>query len=309
MPGDLWKRLQAPSDLVSVWRGSAGRPSLRLAQARVGADVSAAGVCSLAGRTLGSGERSGSVNVSHVLVRRGRSHRSSHESILRTCAHSVVSVCIRVRAEKCEIFRWPLVRGCANVYLKWLNEAASNGSWSCRHTNLTLFHWKQWGRRERGLAPSDPITAGTKKNPTNCCDIYEKRLLAYLNFVNLCDFRMFVSEARQSGKPRVCFAVWFVCVLLMFSGTYVSIICLPRPRWLTFCYVASDFSSFNPVHYIVWTGLPDAGSEVRGWPVWHRHGWHRMQRRHPAHWNPGTNMFPFFSLLYLSVDVSFEVTV
>lgn len=34
------------------------------------------------------------------------------------------------------------------------------------------------------------------------------------------------------------------------------------------------FPSFNPVYYIVWTGLPDASSEVRGWPVWRRHGRH-----------------------------------
>lgn len=32
------------------------------------------------------------------------------------------------------------------------------------------------------------------------------------------------------------------------------------------------FSSLNPVHYIVWTGLPDASGEVRGRPVWLRRG-------------------------------------
>lgn len=57
---------------------------------------------------------------------------------------------------------------------------------------------------------------------------------------------------------------------------YVSVICFPRPRWLTFCYAAPVFSSLNPVHYIVWTGLPDASGEVRGRPVWLRRGRHRM---------------------------------
>lgn len=42
--------------------------------------------------------------------------------------------------------------------LKWLNEAWSNGSWSCRHTNLTLFHWRQWGRTGCRLVPTDMAT-------------------------------------------------------------------------------------------------------------------------------------------------------
>lgn len=90
---------------------------MRLAQARVGAGVPAAGVCILAGRTLGTGERSGALNASRGLI-------------CKSICVPVASVCIRVRAEKCEIFRWPLVRGCANVkvYLKRLNEAAPNGS-------------------------------------------------------------------------------------------------------------------------------------------------------------------------------------
>lgn len=56
VPGDLRERLQAPADLVSVRRGPFGRPTLRLGQTRVGADVPAAGVRLLAGRTLGTGE-------------------------------------------------------------------------------------------------------------------------------------------------------------------------------------------------------------------------------------------------------------
>lgn len=48
------------------------------------------------------------------------------------------------------------IRGCVHVkvYLKSLNEACSNGCWSCRHTSLTLFPWRQRGRRERGVVPS-----------------------------------------------------------------------------------------------------------------------------------------------------------
>lgn len=56
MPGDLRERLQAPADVVSVRRGPFRRPALRLGQTRVGADVPAAGVRLLAGRTLGTGE-------------------------------------------------------------------------------------------------------------------------------------------------------------------------------------------------------------------------------------------------------------
>lgn len=56
VPGDLRERLQAPADVVSVRRGSFGRPALRLGQTRVGADVPAAGVRLLAGRALGTGE-------------------------------------------------------------------------------------------------------------------------------------------------------------------------------------------------------------------------------------------------------------
>lgn len=100
---------------------------MRLTQTRVGADMSAAGVCVLAGRTLGTGEQFASVNASHMLICGGRRRCSSHENAFWSGVHSL---CVRVRAQKCEIFRWPLVRGCAEVkvYLKWLNEAASDGS-------------------------------------------------------------------------------------------------------------------------------------------------------------------------------------
>lgn len=56
VPGDLWERLQASSDLVSVRWGASGWSFLWLLKTRVGADVSAAGMCLLAGRPLGTGE-------------------------------------------------------------------------------------------------------------------------------------------------------------------------------------------------------------------------------------------------------------
>lgn len=70
MPGDLRERLQAPADVVSVWRGPFRRPALRLGQTRVGADVPAAGVRLLAGRTLGTGE-------CHYLLPAGRGNLSA----------------------------------------------------------------------------------------------------------------------------------------------------------------------------------------------------------------------------------------
>lgn len=56
VPSDVWERLQAPSDLVSVRRRAARRAFLQLAQTGVGAGVSAAGMCILAVRLLGPGE-------------------------------------------------------------------------------------------------------------------------------------------------------------------------------------------------------------------------------------------------------------
>lgn len=87
------------------------------------------------------------------------------------CIQCIVSVCVCMRrlgltcvytqaTEKMWDIFVPPIRGCAHVkvYLKLFNEAWSNGSWSCRHTSLTLFHWRRWGRRERGAVSSDLAT-------------------------------------------------------------------------------------------------------------------------------------------------------
>lgn len=59
------------------------------------------------------------------------------------CRLSLICVCAQ-RTEHPKIWDIfvPPIRGCAHVkvYLKSLNEAWSNGCWSCRHTSLTLFH-------------------------------------------------------------------------------------------------------------------------------------------------------------------------
>lgn len=92
------------------------------------------------------------------------------------CIQYIVSVCagvICVCAQRTEHPKmWdicvPPIRGCAHVkvYLKLFNEALSNCSWRCRQTSLTLFHWRQWGRRERGVVPSDLATV--EKRQVQC---------------------------------------------------------------------------------------------------------------------------------------------
>lgn len=122
------------------------------------------------------------------------------------------------------------IRGCAHVkvYLKSSNEAWSNGSWSCRHRSLTLFHWRQWGRRERGLVPSALATV-------------EKRQVQYiwakaLNVLDFWDF--YLLETKTLG-----------CLLEKWSGKGSLLICY---AWFTFesgcvgvgCFVHSDVCMF-----------------------------------------------------------------
>lgn len=54
--GDMRQGLQAPPDMVSVWRGAFGRPLLRFLQTRVSTGLPAARMCVLAGGILGAGE-------------------------------------------------------------------------------------------------------------------------------------------------------------------------------------------------------------------------------------------------------------
>lgn len=85
-------------------------------------------------------------------------------TVYRVCVYlhigSVSVVCVHGGLTKMWDILVAPIRGCAHVkvYLKLFNEAWSNGSWSCRHTSLTLFHWRQWSRRECGVVPSDLAT-------------------------------------------------------------------------------------------------------------------------------------------------------
>lgn len=124
-----------------------------------------------------------------------------------------------------------------------------------------------------GSYPPNRLQPGHKKKK-KCCDIYEKSLLAYLNPVNLC---MKVRSEDVCVGPlseASCLFCSSICLLLFFfSRTYVSAIGSPRPSFGSrFVIPPLLLSSLNPVHYVVRTGLPDASSEVRGWPVWRRHG-------------------------------------
>ena len=172
------------------------------------------------------------------------------------------------------------IRGHAHVkvYLKLFNEACSNGSWSRRHTSLTLFHWTQWGRRERRVVSSDSPT--TERGQ---CDVYELQILVKLTFDHFC---LYLPETKEclSGKWRSKITLsllaypgvqFFICLCLAVAFLFSSFLAF----FLSFaqCFpTAPFFPSLNPVHYLVWARLPNESGEVCGRLLWCCHGRHWM---------------------------------
>lgn len=181
----------------------------------------------------------------------------------------------------------PPIRGCAHVkvYLKSFNEAWSNGSWSCRHTSLTLFHWRQWGRRERGVVPSDLATVEKKvkciwaKVPR----ISETLICLKLGSQGVCQGSRGVKEAFYflSLVYSSCLYMGVALLAQMIRLFFARLPCLFLrflfgSLLLMFPHHSFFFPSLNPVHYLVWARLPDASGEVCGWLLWFCHGWHWM---------------------------------
>lgn len=131
------------------------------------------------------------------------------------CRLSLIRVCARRTEKMWDILVAP-IRGCAHVkvYLKSFNEAWSNGSWSCRHTSLTLFHWRQWSRRECGVVPSDLATV--ERRQLQCTWAKGPHVFFWDSYLpeigpeDVCQGSRVVKEAFLFAIPGLQFE-WVVC--------------------------------------------------------------------------------------------------
>lgn len=152
------------------------------------------------------------------------------------CVAGLSPVCVRARSnwKKMRAILVAPIRGCAHVkvYLKWFNEALPNGSWSCRHTSLTLFHWRQRGGREcRGSSPG--LGRGGKKTSAVCRSKVSSCLwfLTLLSDINCCPPPpLFLREVKMWRKPfSVAVSSFQVqsCVLFVFpTQRYLCLLAL-----------------------------------------------------------------------------------
>lgn len=168
---------------------------------------------------------------------------TTHSVFVCVAGLSPVCVCARSNRKKMRAILVAPIRGCAHVkvYLKRFNEAWPNGSWSCRHTSLTLFHWRQRGGREcRGSSPG--LGRGGKKTSAVCMSKVSPCLLIFDTFI--CH-KPPPSPSLKGGENVkedvfcccICFPVSVVC-LICFSkprGIYVYLLYFPLcfPPWLT----------------------------------------------------------------------------
>lgn len=185
------------------------------------------------------------------------------------CRLSLIRVCARRTEKMWDILVAP-IRGCAHVkvYLKSFNEAWSNGSWSCRHTSLTLFHWRQWGRRECGVVPSDLATV--ERRQLQCTWAKGPHVFFWDSYLpeigpeDVCHGSRVVKEAFLFAIPGLQFE-WVVC------GLCVNVFCLPYLHLSPFFSLArcnvhpcSFFPLFEP------SALHRVGKATRceRWSVW-----------------------------------------
>lgn len=124
-------------------------------------------------------------------------------------------MCTEQNTQKNVSYFVPLVRGCAHfkVYLKWFNEAWSNGSWSCRHTSLTLFQRRQWARRKYRV-PSDWAAVG--KPPVWCIWESSRMILVKWPFFFLMLAHFFFLSMYSCVQGLLCWLQWTICFLLAF---------------------------------------------------------------------------------------------